>query len=64
MLVIRMRWTVWYAGAYAPEDGRNYRPKHVELIEIINKFLFLRLVGVYIIVKFKVGLLPSQRSRP
>ena len=20
----------------APEDGRNYRPKHVELIEIIN----------------------------
>ena len=23
----------------APEDGRNYRPKHVELIEIINKFI-------------------------
>ena len=22
-----------------PEDGRNYRPKHVELIEIINKLL-------------------------
>jgi len=21
----------------APEDGRNYRPNHVELIEIINK---------------------------
>jgi len=21
----------------APEDGRNYRPKHVELIGIINK---------------------------
>jgi len=21
----------------APEDGRTYRPKHVELIEIINK---------------------------
>ena len=20
----------------APEDGRNYRPKHLELIEIIN----------------------------
>ena len=29
----------------APEDGRNYRPKHVELIEIINKLLFLLLVG-------------------
>jgi len=29
----------------APEDGRNYCPKHVELIGIINKPLFLRLVG-------------------
>jgi hypothetical protein len=32
----------------APEDGRDQRPKHVELIEIINKPLFLHLVGVYI----------------
>jgi hypothetical protein len=24
------------AAAAAPEDGRNYRPKHVELIVIIN----------------------------
>ena len=32
----------------APEVGRNYRPKHVELIGIINKSL-LHLVGVYII---------------
>jgi len=23
----------------APEDGRNYRPKHVELIEITNRLL-------------------------
>ena len=29
----------------APEDGRNYRPKHVELIGIINKTLLLHLVG-------------------
>ena len=29
----------------APEDGRNYRPKHVELIGIINKPLLLYLVG-------------------
>jgi hypothetical protein len=29
----------------AHEDGRNYRPKHVELIGIINKLLFLHLVG-------------------
>ena len=29
----------------APEDGRNHRPKHVELIGIINKLLLLRIVG-------------------
>ena len=29
----------------APEDGRNYRTKHVELIGIINKPLLLHLVG-------------------
>ena len=29
----------------APEDGRNYRPKHVELIGIINKPLLLHLGG-------------------
>ena len=29
----------------APEDGRNNRPKHVELIGIINKPLLLHLVG-------------------
>jgi len=28
----------------APEDGRNYRPKHVELIEIINELLLLHLI--------------------
>ena len=25
----------------APEDGRNYRPKHVELIETINKIIIV-----------------------
>ena len=29
----------------APEDGRNHRPKRVELIGIINKLLLLHLVG-------------------
>jgi hypothetical protein len=29
----------------APEDGRNHRPKNVELIGIINKTLLLHLVG-------------------
>ena len=33
----------------APEDGRDQRSKHVELIGIINKPLLLHLVGVYII---------------
>ena len=33
----------------APEDGRDQRPKHVELIGIINESLLLHLVGVYII---------------
>ena len=32
-----------------PEDGRDQRPKHVELIGIINKLLLLHLVGVYFI---------------
>jgi hypothetical protein len=33
----------------APEDGRDQRPKHVELTGIINKPLLLHLVGVSII---------------
>ena len=33
----------------ASEDGRDHRPKHVELIGIINKPLLLHLVRVYII---------------
>ena len=33
----------------ASEDGRDHRPKHVELIGINNKPLLLHLVGVYII---------------
>jgi len=31
----------------APEDGRNYRPKHVDLIENTNKLLILRPVGYF-----------------
>ena len=33
----------------APENGRDQRPKHIELNGIINKPLLLYLVGVYII---------------
>ena len=32
-------------GALHGRNGRNYRPKQVELIEIINKPLLLHLVG-------------------
>ena len=42
----------------APEDGLDQRPKHVELIGIINKLLLLHLVGVYIIYI----LIPSRGS--
>ena len=35
----------------APEDGRDQRPKYVELIGIINKTLLLLLLGVYITYK-------------
>ena len=39
----------------APEDGRNYRPKHVELIDIINKLLLLHPVGcLYYCISFSV----------
>jgi len=34
-----------------PEDGRDQRPKHVELIGIINKPLLLHLVAVCIICR-------------
>ena len=34
----------------APEDGRNCRPKHVELIVIINKLLLLHLVWLFILL--------------
>jgi len=30
-----------YTQSSAPDDGRNYRPKNVELIEIINKIIIV-----------------------
>jgi hypothetical protein len=36
----------------SPEDGRNYRPKHVELIVTITKLCYCCIkLAVYIIVK-------------
>jgi len=41
----------------APEDGRNYRLKHVELIAVINKLLLLHLVGClyYFTYQYTIG---------
>ena len=47
----------------APEDGRNYRPKHVELIVIINKPSFLYLVVcLYYCLGFLNRLLNKQTN--
>jgi len=35
-----------------PEDGRNYRPKHVELIEIINKIIIVASSWLFILLHF------------
>ena len=34
----------------APEDGRNYRPKHVELIVIINKIIIVASSWLFILL--------------
>ena len=34
----------------APEDGRNCRPKHVELIEIINKIIIVASSWLFILL--------------
>jgi len=35
-----------------PEDGRNYRPKHVEVIEIINKIIIVASSWLFILLYF------------
>jgi len=37
-------------GALYLEDGRNYRPKHIELIEIINKIIIVASSWLFIIL--------------
>ena len=45
-----------YTQSSAPEDGRNHRPKHVELIGLINKPLLLHLVGCqYYLLKYRMS---------
>jgi len=33
-----------------PEDGRNYFPKHVELIEIINKIIIVAVSWLFVLL--------------
>jgi len=35
-----------------PEDGRNYRPKHVKVIEIINKTIIVASSWLFILLYF------------
>jgi hypothetical protein len=39
-----------YPQSSAPEDGGNYRPKHVELIEIINKIIIVASCWLFILL--------------
>ena len=45
--IMHRRSCLLVALSIAPEDGRNYRPKHVDLIEVTNTLLMLRLVGYF-----------------
>jgi len=40
---------VYITQSSAPEDGRNYRPTHVELIEIINKIIIVASSWLFIL---------------
>jgi len=33
----------------APEDGRNYPPKHVELIEVTNKIIIFASIWLFVL---------------
>ena len=39
-----------YTQSSAPEDGRNYRLKHVELIEIINQIVSVASSWLFILL--------------
>jgi len=54
-------WHVTSLQSRAPEEGRNYRPKHVELIEVINKLSLLHLVWLFILLYYVQVLWPIFR---
>jgi len=45
----------------APEDGRNYRPKNAELIEIINKIIIVASRWLFILLNYRY--LAQMRER-
>jgi len=45
-----MHYTASCKHGLVPEDGRNYRPKHVELIVIINKIIVFAASWLFILL--------------
>ena len=41
----------------APEDGRNYRPKHVDLIDIIIKIFIVASSWLFVLLQIKYSLI-------
>jgi len=48
----------------APDDGRNYRPKHIELIEIINKTIIVASSWLFILLKHFSFTLVKEKALP
>jgi len=55
-----LNWICWtpprtkFLGTPLPEDGRNYRPKHVELIEIVNKTIIVASSWMFILLRLQI----------
>jgi len=41
---------LYHTQSSAPDDGRNYSPKHVELIEIINKIIIVASSWLFVLL--------------
>ena len=49
LLVTKMKWNCSSTSSWSTEDGRNYRTKHVELIEIVNKIIIVASSWLFIL---------------
>jgi len=55
-----------YTQSRTPDDGRNYRPKHVELIETVNKIIIVAsswLFILYYAIQMSISLKPLLEYR-